>query len=79
MRLTEIKLERLRRGLRQLELAQLTGISRCRLSEIECGWIAPRADELERIARALDVPLACLSPVGCGGAADGGRQQSRVA
>ena len=61
MRLTRIKLYRLQSGLRQIELAQRADIARCRLSELECGWIEPRAEELKRLARALGVSVENLA------------------
>jgi transcriptional regulator with XRE-family HTH domain len=61
MRLTTIKLRRLERGFLQVELAQRANIARCRLSELENGHIEPRLDEIERIARALDVPAEALA------------------
>lgn len=60
MRLTPFKLHRLRAGLLQIELANRTKIARCRLSEIECGHIKPRPDEVERIALALGVAITAL-------------------
>lgn len=61
---TPMKLRRLERGVLQIELAARTKITRSRLSEIECGHVEPRAEELERIAQALDVPVAALVPNG---------------
>lgn len=60
--LTPIKIHRLRSNLRQIQVAQVTGIPRCRLSEIECGYITPRTEELERIASALGVSVTDLVP-----------------
>lgn len=61
MRLTKIKLRRLERGLLQVELSQRAQIPRNRLSEIENAHVAPKADELERLAAALRVPIGTLS------------------
>lgn len=58
--LTTYKIERLRSGRRQIELSLATGIPRQRLSEIECGYITPRADEVERIAAVLGIDAAAL-------------------
>lgn len=55
MRLTRIKLRRLEAGLLQVELSQRAQIARARLSEIECGHVQPRPDELDRIAGVLGV------------------------
>ncbi len=60
MRLTAIKLRRLEQGLLQLELAQRADISRCRLSELENGHIEARPDEIERLAKALNVSVQML-------------------
>lgn len=62
MTLTPIKLHRLRAGRRQIEVALATGIARCRLSEIECGYLQPRPDELQRLAAALGVAAEMLLP-----------------
>ena len=59
--LTRIKLCRLQIGARQLELSQRAGITRQRLSELECGYVEPRADELERLADALGLPVGELT------------------
>lgn len=60
MRLTPLKLRRLERGVLQIELARRAKIARCRLSEIECGHIQPRHDELVRIAKVLGVGINAL-------------------
>jgi transcriptional regulator with XRE-family HTH domain len=59
--LTRIKLRRLERDLPQVVVAQRADIPRARLSEIECGYIEARPDELARIARVLGVPVDTLS------------------
>ena len=61
MVMTEIKLLRLRRGMLQVQLAQQAPIARGRLSEIECGLVTPRPDELERLARVLGVSVETLT------------------
>lgn len=45
---TELKLERVRCGITQLEIAQRTRISAGRLSLLERGIVKPRADEARR-------------------------------
>ena len=60
-RLTQIKLRRIERGLLQIELAQRARINRCRLSELECGHLQPGAEELQRLATALGVPITALT------------------
>jgi hypothetical protein len=60
MKLTPVKFWRLRRGVLQIVLAQQAGIPRSRMSEIECGHVAARHDELRRIAAALKVSTEAL-------------------
>lgn len=60
MPLTSIKLARLRADRRQVEVVLATGIPRARYSEIECGYIQPRPDELERLAVVLGVSVEAL-------------------
>ncbi len=55
MRLTNYKLRRLERNTLQVVLAQATGIDRSRLSQIENGYVEPTADEVRRLARALNL------------------------
>jgi len=61
MRFTVFKRLRLERGILQVELAQRCHIDRARLSLIENQHIAATADEVARIARALDVSVAALA------------------
>jgi transcriptional regulator with XRE-family HTH domain len=60
VKLTTIKLRRLERGMLQIDLATKAQLPRARLSEIENGHLAPRREELERIAGALAIPLEAL-------------------
>jgi transcriptional regulator with XRE-family HTH domain len=46
--------------LSQEELAEAAGINRTYLSQLENGHSSPTLDVLERIARALDVPISAL-------------------
>lgn len=46
--------------LSQEELAEAAGINRTYLSQLENGRSSPTLDVLERIARALDVPISAL-------------------
>ncbi len=46
--------------LSQEELAEAAGINRTYLSQLENGHSSPTLDILERIARALDVPISAL-------------------
>ena len=64
VRLTPIKLERLRAGILQVELSQRAGIRVARLSQLENAHYQPTASELERIANVLGVPVAALVPNG---------------
>ncbi len=49
----DLKLERIKAGLKQVEIAKITGIDRSRLSLIENCWIEPRPQELEKIKQVL--------------------------
>src|SRR5262249_35462711 len=60
MKLTTLKLRRLEKGILQVELATRANVPRARLSEIENGHLAPKGDELGRIATALAVPVERL-------------------
>jgi len=48
-----LKLARIERGIKQLELSRLAGINPTRLSKIENGWVEMRPDELSAIQHAL--------------------------
>lgn len=67
--LTLIKRIRLEQGRQQFQVAAECGLHPARLSLIENGRAAPRADEIERIAKALDVPVDVLAPQQSGAAA----------
>ena len=45
----ELKVLRIRAGLRQYELAAQLGITQTKLSEIECGRVQPSMELLQRI------------------------------
>jgi ribosome-binding protein aMBF1 (putative translation factor) len=49
--------QRLRRGLSQRELAELTGTTQSAIARLEAGGRPPRIDTLMRIAEALDCEL----------------------
>lgn len=51
---------RVKKKLTLLQLAELTGISKSTLSDIENLKVYPRIDQLEKIAIALDVPIERL-------------------
>lgn len=48
---------RVKKKLTLLQLAELAGISKSTLSDIENLKVYPRIDQLEKIAFALDVPI----------------------
>jgi transcriptional regulator with XRE-family HTH domain len=50
---TDLKLQRMKAGLKQLEVAKFTGIDRSRLSLIENSWIEPKPEELQKINAVL--------------------------
>ena len=49
----EIKVGRIRAGLRQYQLAAQLGITQTKLSRIECGWLQPSPELLERILEGI--------------------------
>ena len=49
----ELKIARIRAGLRQYELAARVGITQTKLSEIECGRVQPSRELLQRILEVL--------------------------
>jgi transcriptional regulator with XRE-family HTH domain len=55
MHVTNLKLMRMRRGLRQWKLAAAVGISEGYLSKIETGRVPAPADLLQRLADELEV------------------------
>jgi transcriptional regulator with XRE-family HTH domain len=60
MTLTRIKLARMHRGLRQLDVSRLAGISESYLSKIETGRAAPSDILLVRLAEVLNVAVVDL-------------------
>ena len=50
----EIKVRRIRAGLRQYQLAAQLGITQTKLSRIECGWLQPSPELLERIWKVFE-------------------------
>ncbi len=61
--LTPLKLQRLRSGKLQIEVATASGVPRARLSELECGRVQPRPGEAEKLAAALGTTADELFPV----------------
>ncbi|HZT72772.1 MAG TPA: helix-turn-helix transcriptional regulator [Terriglobales bacterium] len=59
---------RLQRGLSQGDIEQRTGLLRCYLSRVENGHTTPSLQTLNKIARALEMPLANFfaEPAGSG-------------
>jgi transcriptional regulator with XRE-family HTH domain len=51
---TNLRIERLKKKMKQVELAKVTGIHRSRLSMIEHTWVEPKPEEVERIKAAID-------------------------
>lgn len=50
----EIKLLRIKNGLKQIQVAQSTGINQARLSQIENEWVNPKKKELNKIVKAIE-------------------------
>jgi len=59
---TTLKLERVRKGIRQWRLASLVGISQTELSHYEVGRRRCPADLRHKIANVLDLPVDQLFP-----------------
>jgi len=59
--LSQIKLVRMRRGLRQLDLARLIKVSESYLSKIETDRVVPNEALLLRMAGVLDVAVTDLA------------------
>ena len=60
MPLKKIKHCRKEKGLTQIQLAKLSGLSRSSIINLENGHRDPRVKDLRNIARALDVPIEQL-------------------
>ena len=59
---TPLKLERIKKDMKQWDLARLVKIAPTDLSKYECGRMRCPADIRHRIANALDVPVDILFP-----------------
>ncbi len=57
---TIIKLRKIK-GLKQIELAEQSGISQTYLSQIEGGNKVPKIDILEKISNVLEIPFSVMS------------------
>lgn len=53
----KIKCERLKKSLKQYELAEKAGISNTYLSDIEIGRTSPSLKTLDKIAKALEIDI----------------------
>jgi len=60
--LNKLKQVRNERGLSQLKLAFLTGISPADISRVENGWLRPYPSWRKRLAKALSTPQVELFP-----------------
>ena len=56
----KIKCERLKKSLKQYELAVKAGISNTYISDIEVGRTSPSLKKLEKVAKALTVDIRIL-------------------
>ena len=59
----KIKLERTKRDLSQLELANMAGVDKNTIWKIETNRMSPTIDTLEKIAAALGMDFASLTDV----------------
>ncbi len=59
----KIKLERNKRDLSQLELANLAGVDKNTIWKIETGQVSPTLDTIEKIAKALGMEFNELTDV----------------
>lgn len=59
----KVRLERLKRGFSQEELANRSGVSRNAIWKIESGKVSPTIETLEKLAGALDLDFATLTDV----------------
>ena len=62
--LTSVKVERMKAGLKQWELAMELGMDPTRLSMIETGRLAPSEELKREISRVLKKPVGSLFPQG---------------
>ncbi len=53
-----IRAERLKQGLRQVDLARKASVSQARISELETGATSPCVDTVLKVLAALDLDLA---------------------
>jgi transcriptional regulator with XRE-family HTH domain len=62
MMVTALKIERMRKGVRQWRLASLVGISQAELSHYEIGRKQCPVDLRDKIAKVLECPTETLFP-----------------
>lgn len=55
-----LKIARIKKRLTQEELCKLVGIGRTTLSKLEQGKIKPKMDTMEKLSKALNVPITEL-------------------
>ena len=65
MALTQMKMIRMRSGIRQSDVARAAGISESQMSKIENNLVAANPTILKRIATRLGVPIDELRREGC--------------
>ena len=61
---TELRRQRSLKGIEQLELMKISGVSNSRISLIENGWWNPTAKEKAKLSKALRIPQKKLFPEG---------------
>lgn len=59
----KVKLERIKKGLSQESLANISGVSRNAIWKIESGKVSPTIETLEKLAKALKIDFATLTDV----------------
>jgi len=59
---TQLKIERIKKGIKQWKLASSVGISQAQISHYEVGMRRCPADVRHRIARVLEMPVDTLFP-----------------
>lgn len=62
MSMSELKKQRLLKGLTQIHVSKKTGIHHSTLSLIENGWQKPTADQILRLVKALEIDKEILFP-----------------
>ena len=60
MIVSALKVERIKRGIKAIRLAKMTGINPSQISRIENRWVEAKEEEKEAIAKAMKVPVSVL-------------------